>query len=37
LLAFVYKIIFFGVTCPTWLSLLFLYYFCHQVLHHFSI
>ncbi len=24
---------FFGVTCPFWLSLLFLFFFCHQVVH----
>ncbi len=25
--------IFFGVTCPFWLSLLFSFFFCHQVIH----
>jgi len=31
-----FKISFFGVTCPIWLSLLFLLFFCHQVVHLFS-
>jgi hypothetical protein len=32
----IFKIIwkfFFGVTCPFWLSLLFSFFFCHQVVH----
>jgi hypothetical protein len=30
---YIFLNIFFGVTCPFWLSLLFSFFFCHQVVH----